>query len=71
MEQMSGVDQICPRDGESGADAIELNIYNLPVSPAISSSQVEQTCVNLVRGVRSVAIPVSVKMGPFLVRFLK
>ena len=51
---------------KAGADAIELNIYNLPVSPAISSSQVEQTCVNLVREVsRSVAIPVSVKMGPF------
>lgn len=51
---------------KAGADAIELNIYNLPVSPAISSSQVEQTCVHLVREVsRSVEIPVSVKIGPF------
>jgi len=51
---------------KAGADAIELNIYNLPVSPAISSSQVEHTCVHLVREVsRSVEIPVSVKIGPF------
>jgi len=51
---------------KAGADAIELNIYNLPVTPGISSSQVEQICVNLVREVaRSVAIPVSVKIGPF------
>lgn len=51
---------------KAGADAIELNIYNLPVSPRISSSQVEQTCITLVREVAgSVAIPISVKIGPF------
>lgn len=51
---------------KAGADAIELNIYNLPVTPRISSSQVEQTCLDLVREVaRSVAIPVSVKISPF------
>ena len=51
---------------KAGADAIELNIYNLPVTPTISSSQVEQTCITLVREVvKSISIPVSVKIGPF------
>lgn len=51
---------------KAGADAIELNIYNLPVTPTISSFLVEQTCVTLVREVaKSISIPVSVKIGPF------
>jgi len=51
---------------KAGADAIELNIYNIPAAPTISSLQVEQTCLTLVREVaRNVSIPVSVKIGPF------
>ncbi len=51
---------------KAGADAIELNIYDLPVTPRTSAFQVEQNCITLVREVaRSVSIPVSVKIGPF------
>lgn len=50
----------------AGADAIELNIYNLPTNPFISSLQVEQDYITLVQEVvRNVTIPVAVKIGPF------
>jgi dihydroorotate dehydrogenase (fumarate) len=51
---------------EAGADALELNIYYLPVSPAEDSTQVEKMQADLVREVKkSVSIPVAVKLGPY------
>jgi dihydroorotate dehydrogenase (fumarate) len=51
---------------EAGADAIELNIYNLPTNPELTSSQLEQEYLELVRAVRaSVKIPIAVKLSPF------
>jgi dihydroorotate dehydrogenase (fumarate) len=51
---------------QAGADALELNIYHIPVDPAVSSEAVEQRYVDLVRAVREqVAIPVAVKLGPY------
>ena len=51
---------------EAGADALELNIYYLPVSPAEDSTQVERMQADLVREVKkSVSIPVAVKLGPY------
>ena len=51
---------------EAGADALELNIYYLPVSPAEDSMQVERMQADLVREVKkSVSIPVAVKLGPY------
>jgi len=50
---------------EAGADALELNIYYLPVNPAEDSTQVERMQADLVRQVKqSVSIPVAVKLGP-------
>jgi dihydroorotate dehydrogenase (fumarate) len=51
---------------QAGADALELNIYNIPVNPAVSGEAVEQQYVDLVRSVREqVKIPVAVKLGPY------
>jgi dihydroorotate dehydrogenase (fumarate) len=51
---------------EAGADALELNIYDLPTDPARSGAQVEQDVVDLVREVASgLRIPLAVKLSPF------
>jgi len=49
---------------ESGADAVELNIYFVPTDPRITSAEVESRYLDLVATVRqSVTIPVAVKIG--------
>jgi len=51
---------------EAGADALELNIYYLPVSPSVDCAQVEKMQAELVSEVKkSVGIPVAVKLGPY------
>lgn len=51
---------------QAGADGIELNIYDLPTNPMKLSSEVENVYIRLVSDVvKSVSIPVAVKIGPF------
>jgi dihydroorotate dehydrogenase (fumarate) len=51
---------------DAGADAIELNIYDLAVDPEVTSSQLEETHIELVSVVRQrVNIPIAVKLSPF------
>ena len=51
---------------QAGADALELNIYYIPVDPDVTGDQVEQTYIDLVHAVKSeVNIPVAVKLGPY------
>ena len=51
---------------EAGADALELNIYYIPVDPKVTGEQVEQKYVDLVKAVKAeVKIPVAVKLGPY------
>jgi dihydroorotate dehydrogenase (fumarate) len=51
---------------QAGADALELNIYYIPVNADKNSLDVEQQYVDLVRAVKAeVHIPVAVKLGPF------
>jgi len=51
---------------EAGADALELNIYNIPTDMALSSAQIEDTYVNILKEVKScVKIPVAVKLSPY------
>jgi dihydroorotate dehydrogenase (fumarate) len=51
---------------EAGADALELNLYYLPIDPAILGSELEDNYVMLVCDVcRSIRIPVAVKLSPF------
>jgi dihydroorotate dehydrogenase (fumarate) len=49
---------------EAGADALELNVYYIPTDPAMTSAQVEQMYLDLVRDVKgTLKIPVAVKLG--------
>jgi dihydroorotate dehydrogenase (fumarate) len=51
---------------QAGADALELNIYWIPVDADLSSQDVEQHYCDLVKEVKSsVKIPVAVKLGPY------
>ena len=50
----------------AGADALELNVYYLPVDPAEGSIAVERRTLDIVRAVKSrLHIPVAVKLSPF------
>ena len=49
---------------EAGADALELNVYYIPTDPEMTSAQVEQVYLDLVRDVKgTVKLPVAVKLG--------
>jgi len=51
---------------QAGADALELNIYWLPVDPDVTGEQVERQYVDLVQAVKAeVRLPVAVKLGPY------
>lgn len=51
---------------EAGADALELNIFNIPTDPSISAAQLEDGYVELVRAIRKqIRIPIAVKVGPY------
>ena len=52
---------------DAGADALELNLYYLPTRPDISSQQVENNYVKLVKEVTSrIQIPAAIKISFFL-----
>jgi dihydroorotate dehydrogenase (fumarate) len=51
---------------QAGADALELNIFDVPTDPAITSEQLENRYCDLVRSIRkNVHIPIAVKLGPY------
>ncbi len=51
---------------QAGADALELNVYFLPTDPDLSSADVEQRYVDILKAVKSVVkIPVAMKLSPF------
>jgi dihydroorotate dehydrogenase (fumarate) len=51
---------------EAGADALELNTYYIPTDPAVSSVELEDSYVQLVRDVRAnISIPLAVKLSPY------
>jgi dihydroorotate dehydrogenase (fumarate) len=50
----------------AGADALELNIYYLPVDPDLTGAELEENYVQLVSDLRAkVNIPLAVKLSPF------
>ncbi|MCC6602348.1 MAG: dihydroorotate dehydrogenase-like protein [Anaerolineae bacterium] len=54
----------------AGADALELNIYYLATRPNISSQEVEEMYLHLIRDVKTaVKIPVAVKLSPYFSAF--
>ena len=51
---------------DAGADALELNVYYVAADVAMSGAAVEEQYLDLVEAVKSsVAIPLSVKVGPY------
>lgn len=51
---------------EAGADALELNLYDIVTDPDTTSSDLENTHVALVKEVRAqIQIPLTVKIGPY------
>ncbi len=51
---------------QAGADALELNIFDIPTDPALSADDLETRYCDLVRAIRnSVHIPIAVKIGPY------
>lgn len=51
---------------EAGADALELNLYNIPTDIDVPGSEVENRYLHVVETVKaSVSIPVAVKLSPF------
>ena len=52
---------------EAGADALELNLYFIPTDADMTSSDIEETQVELVAEVKSaIKIPLAVKISPFV-----
>ena len=55
---------------QAGADALELNIYNIPTDMNLTAADVEQTYLDILKAVKSeVTIPVAVKLSPFFTNF--
>lgn len=51
---------------EAGADALELNIYYIPTDIGMTSVEVEQMYVDVVKDVKeSVSVPIAVKISPY------
>ena len=51
---------------QAGAAALELNVYSLPIDPAVSGADIERRYLDIVREVkRTVRIPVAVKLAPY------
>ena len=51
---------------EAGADALELNYYDIPSDPHTTGAQIEQRAIDLVAAIRdNVTIPIAVKLSPF------
>jgi dihydroorotate dehydrogenase (fumarate) len=50
---------------EAGADALELNVYYIPADPRLSSAEVEQVYIEILREVKqAISIPVAMKLSP-------
>jgi dihydroorotate dehydrogenase (fumarate) len=55
---------------QAGADALELNIYNIPTDLKLSGAELEHQYIEVVRSVRAeVSIPLAVKVSPFFTNF--
>lgn len=51
---------------QAGADALELNMYFIPADPRLSSAELEEQYLEVIRQVRAqVRVPLAVKVGPF------
>jgi len=55
---------------QAGADALELNLYNIPTDLTESGAEIEKQYVDVLKAVKAtVTIPVAVKVSPFFTNF--
>jgi dihydroorotate dehydrogenase (fumarate) len=55
---------------QAGADALELNIYKIPIKLKVTGSTIEKGYIDTVRSVRSATtIPLAVKLSPYFSNF--
>jgi len=55
---------------QAGADALELNIYNVPSDPDRTAEDIETECVTIIASIKAqIGIPVAVKLSPFFTNF--
>jgi len=55
---------------KAGADALELNIYQIPTDAGVSAEKIEKSYLDILKAVKSeVTIPVAVKLSPFFTNF--
>lgn len=55
---------------EAGADALELNIYKVPMNMKVTGSTIEKVYIDIVRTVRRLtSIPLAVKLSPYFSNF--
>ena len=55
---------------ESGADAIELNIYKIPANTNVAGATIEEGYMDIVRTVRAATkIPLAIKLSPYFSNF--
>jgi len=67
---LGGWTDYAKRIQQSGADALELNIYSIPTDTDLTAADIEKEYVQIVKAVKSaVTIPVAVKLSPFFTNF--
>jgi len=55
---------------QAGADALELNLYNIPTDMKLSGAELEHQYIEVLRSVRAeVSIPLAVKLSPYFTNF--
>jgi dihydroorotate dehydrogenase (fumarate) len=55
---------------QAGADALELNIYQIPTDTGVPAEKIEQGYLEILKAVKSeVTIPVAMKLSPFFTNF--
>lgn len=51
---------------QAGADALELNVYNVPTDANLPGEQIEQAYIDILKTVKAIAtIPVAIKLSPY------
>lgn len=51
---------------QAGADALELNVYEIPTDPNLPGKQIEQNYLDILKAVKAiVTIPVAIKLSPY------
>ena len=55
---------------DAGADAIEVNIYQVGADASVTGEQIEKECLDIVRSVRkAVKVPIALKLSPYFTSF--